>query len=206
MKILLIDHHNLFRDGLCHLLQNKSMGIDQILEADNFSAGLRQAEQHPDIILLEFYAPECDGLNAIKTLRRRFPLIPVVVVSSEEDSKIVSQALRYGASGYVCKSSSGSVLLNAMELVLAGSIYVPMQFLQQKRKMDDIQISDNVELTHRQRQVLSLLHKGSSNKQIATELNLMEGTVKAHVAAIFQALQVNRRTEAVQVAKQRKLF
>jgi len=205
MKVLLIDHHQLFREGLCHVLQKMPMGVDQILEAGSFSAGLKLAEQLPDIIFLELCSPECDGVKAVKTLHLHFPLIPLIILSGEENAAIVSHALRHGASGYVCKSSSGTILLSAMESVLAGNTYVPVPFLQTTRSANERLNADNenVELTRRQQQVLFLLHKGYSNKRIAREINLMEGTVKIHVAAIFQTLQVNKRTAAVQVAKQR---
>ena len=215
MKILLIDHHELFREGLCHVLKKMPTRVDQILEAGNFLAGLKQAEQHPDLILLELNTPDCEGALSVNILRRNFPLIPVVVVSSEEDSSVISQALRYGASGYVCKSSSGSLLLGALDMALAGSIYVPIQYLHRNAKsveefkrQDDGRNSKNKisGLTSRQRQVLALLSEGRSNKEISVVMQLAEGTIKVHVSSVFQALRVNSRTEAVQVAKQMGVF
>jgi DNA-binding NarL/FixJ family response regulator len=215
MKILLIDHHELFREGLCHLLKKMPTTVERIFEAGNFLDGLKLAENHPDLILLELNAPECDSANSVKTLRQNFPRIPIVVVSSEENSNVIAEALRFGASGYFCKSSPGSLLLSALDLVLAGSIYVPMQFLQPAKisnehlwmKNGSYKSSRNsFGLTHRQSQVLALLSKGFNNKEIALEMQIAEGTAKVHVASLYQALRVNNRTEAVRIANCMNLF
>lgn len=211
MKILLIDHHELFREGLRHVLQSFPGGVAQILETGNFTVGLKLAEQRPDLILLELNSPQCRGAYSIGTLRQRFPLIPVVVVSSEEAPGVINQALSSGASGYVCKSSSSSTLFHALNLALTDSVYVPMQFLQRSGFADDKSIflrsrqrlsKAGSVLTKRQSQVLSFLIEGRSNKAISTVINLAEGTVKVHVSSLFQVLRVNNRIAAVQVAKQ----
>jgi DNA-binding NarL/FixJ family response regulator len=215
MKILLIDHHELFREGLCHLLKKMETTVEQIFEAGNFLDGLKLAENHPDLILLELNAPECDSANAVKTLRQNFPRIPVVVVSSEENSTVIAEALRFGASGYFCKSSPGSLLLSALDLVMAGSIYVPMQFLQpEKLPIEHLRMQkgsytasrNSYGLTHRQSQVLDLLINGLNNKEIAKEMQIAEGTAKVHVSSIYQTLRVNNRTEAVRIAKRMNLI
>lgn len=211
MKILLIDHHELFREGLRHVLQNFPGGVAQILETGNFSAGLKLAEQRPDLILLELNSPQCRGIYSINTLHQRFPLIPVVVVSSEEAQGVINQALSSGARGYVCKSASSSTLFHALNLALTGSIYVPTQFLRQSELVGGKNLflrsrqhaSKTVSvLTKRQSLVLSFLIEGRSNKEISSVIKLAEGTVKVHVSSLFQALRVNNRVEAVQVAKQ----
>lgn len=210
MKILAIDHHELFREGLGHVLQGLPGGGGQMMGAGEFFAGLSLMERRPDLVLLEVKTPGCDGVTAVKLLHQHYPLIPIVVLSSEEDVSIIKQALSYGASGYVCKSSSASILLGALRLALEGSIYVPLQFLRRNgmtsegRNMSGDSGNTGqgkVVLTKRQKQVLSLLIKGSSNKEIAEQINLTQGTVKVHVAALFQCLRVNKRTEAAEVAK-----
>lgn len=210
MKILAIDHHELFREGLGHVLQGLPGGGGQMMGAGEFFTGLVLMERRPDLVLLEVNTPGCDGAASVKLLHQRYPLIPIVVVSSEEGVSVIKQALSYGASGYVCKSSSASTLLRALRLALDGSIYVPMQFLQRNGKPSESRNlsgdsgntnHEKVILTKRQKQVLSLLIKGSSNKEIAEQINLTQGTVKVHVAALFQCLRVNKRTEAATVAK-----
>lgn len=205
MKILLIDHHELFREGLRYVLQKLHGEVDEILEAGDFHEGLNLAGRHPDLVLLELNVPGCEGAVSIKLFRRRFPNIPLVVVSSEEDCRVINKALNYGASGFVCKNSSGAILLGALRLALEGSIYVPPQYFPHPvmaAGCGEWVDYKSYGLTERQRHVLGLLTAGLSNKEISETIHLAEGTVKVHVAAVFQVLQVRTRAEAVRVAKQ----
>lgn len=211
MKILLIDHHALFREGLSQILQQLPGGVGEILEAGNFTDGLNLAGRHPDLdlALLELKSPGCDGAISIKFFRQCYPHIPVVVVSSEEGYLATNKALRNGASGFVSKRSSVSALLDTLNLVLSGNVYVPPQFLQKsgmaaRNNLDKIkgQHADKHGLTARQVEVLEYLTAGLSNKGIAEKINLAEGTTKTHIAAIYRILRVNNRIEAMRVAKQ----
>lgn len=211
MKILIIDNHTLFRDGLCHLLQQSSMGFKEILEANNFQSGMTLTEQHPDLgmVLLEIKTPGCIGSTSIERFSQCYPDIPLVVVSSEEYGDVIHDTLSKGASGFVCKSSTSAILLNALMYVIAGGVYIPPQMI----RPTGITFIDNTgnhyppttaanHLTVRQEQVLHYLVDGLSNKEISLKLNLAEGTIKVHVAAIFQALRVNNRAQAKKVAEQ----
>lgn len=212
MKILLADDHNLFREGMRYVLQQLPEQLD-ILEASNFPDALKQAEQHPelDLALLDLNMPGSEGPISVKFFHQRFPQIPVVVVSGEDGRSNMEKVMSYGAMGFVCKSASAPVMLSALNLVLAGGVYVPPQLLQQSQS-PTASVSDHVDkrslhtneygLTARQMQVLSHLAEGMSNKQIAHVVNLAEGTVKIHVAAVYQVLRVNSRMEAVRVAEQ----
>jgi DNA-binding NarL/FixJ family response regulator len=202
MKILLIDHHELFRAGLSHVLRKLPTGIGELFEADDWEAGLRRVEQHPDLdlVLLELNAHGCNGANSVKYFRERYPRIPLVVVSGEEDFHVIHKVLNYGASGFVGKSAPETTLLSALKQVFAGDIYVPKQMLQHLSGIE------NYRLTKRQTQILECLAEGLSNKAISERLNLSEGTVKVHLAAVYQALRVRSRTEAVQVASHHGLL
>jgi len=213
MKILLIDHHVLFREGLCQILQQVPGGVVEIIEAGNFTDGLNLAGQHPDLdlTLLELNSPGCDGAISIKFFRQCYPHIPVVVVSSEDGHLATNKALSNGASGFVSKKSTVSVLLDTLNLVLSGNVYVPPQFLQKsgmatwnKNNLNGAgsQNAGKHGLTARQIEVLGYLAAGISNKEIAEKINLAEGTTKAHIAAIYRILRVNNRIEAMRVAKQ----
>ncbi len=213
MKILLIDHHALFRDGLRQILRQMPEGIDEIFEAGDFAEGLLLAGQHPDLdlALLELNSPGSEGAISVRLFRQHHPHIPLMVVSGEENFHAIVNALNYGASGYVCKSSDGKTLLSALDLVLSGSIYVPPQVLQRPGipvrskgdgKGNRRSTANEYGLTARQREILGYLVVGLSNKEIAVTTDLAEGTVKAHVAAMYQALRVRNRMEAVQVARQ----
>ena len=213
MKILLIDNHALFREGLRHVLQQLPGGVDEILEAGSFYDGLKLAGQHRDLnlALLELNTPGSEGAISVKLFRLRYPHIPLVVVSGEENRQVIQKALNYGASGFVSKGSTGPILLSALKLALSGSIYVPSQLLQQpgmtvenSNDRNDYRRfkANEYGLTARQLHILKYLATGLSNKKIAETIHLAEGTVKAHVAAVYQTLRVKNRMEAVRVANQ----
>ena len=213
MKILLIDGHVLFREGLHHLLRQLSDGAVEILEAMSFPEGLMLAKQHSDLslALLELKSPGCDGALSVKRFRKLYAHFPLVVLSSEEDSCVIKEVLNYGADGFVCKSSGGSTLLSALSSVLAGSVYVPKQLLhptatvsasENNGSKDHNSNNKDYGLTSRQMEVLRCLSAGLSNKEIASAIHLAEGTVKVHVAGLYQTLRVKNRMEATRVAKQ----
>ena len=213
MKILLIDGHALFREGLHHILQQLPDGVRKILEAENFHDGLNLTAQHPDLdlVLLEIKSPGSEGAISVKHFHKLYPRIPLVVLSSEEDYRVIKEVLNYGADGFVCKSSTGSTLLSALNLVLGGSLYVPQQLLHPTTTLDEnknivsrgrtSKAKIEFGLTSRQMDVLRCLAGGLSNKEIGETINLAEGTVKVHVAAVYQTLGVGKRIEAVQIAK-----
>jgi DNA-binding NarL/FixJ family response regulator len=211
MKILLVDDHALFREGLRYVLQQLSEPVET-LEAGNFPDGLKFAEEHPelDLALLDLNMPGSEGPVSIKYFHQRYPHIPVVVVSSEEDREIMEKVMDYGAMGYVCKNSSAQVVLGALNLILSGGVYVPPQIMrhtepsirheagqQDRRRLH----TNEYGLTARQMDVLGHLASGLSNKEIATAMCLAEGTVKIHIAAAYQILRVSNRMEAVRVAE-----
>lgn len=198
MKILLIDQHELFRDGLRYVLQQIPEGLNEMFEAGTWKEGLRCVERHPelDLVLLEPKVPGCGGVDSVRDFCKRYPRIPLVVVSGDEDFNSITDMLNCGASGFVGKSSTESMLLSALKLVLAGNIYVPPQVFQHHAS------NDEYHLTRRQAQVLECLAEGLSNKEISTRFHLAAGTVKAHVASIYQALRVGSRIDAVQIAHQ----
>lgn len=212
MKILLVDDHALFREGMCYVLQRLPETVE-ILEAGNFHAALKLAERHPDLdlALLDLNMPGSEGAVSIKFFHQRYPHIPVVVLSGEEGRGIVEKVMNDGARGFVCKSSPALVMLSALNLVLSGGVYVPSQILQQpdiavepeSDRKDGRSLNTNeYGLTTRQMEVLRHLAAGLSNKQIADTICLAEGTVKIHVAAVYQILRVSSRMEAVRVAEQ----
>ncbi|MGB7649786.1 MAG: response regulator transcription factor [Gallionella sp.] len=212
MKILLVDDHNLFREGMRYVLQQLQDGIE-IIEARNFVDALKQADLHPDLdlTLMDLNMPGSEGAVSVKFFHQRYPHIPLVIISGEEGRSLMEKVMGSGAMGFVCKSSTAPVMLSALNLVLAGGVYVPPQLLQhgdgvhdsEPERRDKRSINTNeYGLTARQMQVLKHLADGMSNKEIAREIALAEGTVKIHVAALYQTLRVNSRMEAVRVASQ----
>ena len=210
MKILLVDDHNLFREGMRYVLQQLQADIE-IFEASNFLDALKQADLHPelDLTLMDLNMPGSEGAVSVKFFHQRYPQIPLVIISGEEDRHMMEKVMGSGAMGFVCKSSTAPVMLSALHLVLAGGVYVPPQLLQhddsaqphEPERRDKRSLNTNeYGLTARQMQVLKYIAEGMSNKGIAREINLAEGTVKIHVAALYQTLRVNSRMEAVRVA------
>ncbi len=214
MKILIVDDHALFRDGMRYVLQQLADNCE-IMEASNFHEGLRLAELHPelDLALLDLNMPGSEGAISIKFFHQRYPHIPVVVVSGEEARATMEKVINAGAMGFVCKSSNAATMLGALQLVLSGGVFVPPQILLQPSLLPDFASEEERKdrrslntneygLTQRQMEVLKHLASGMSNKEIAGTIQLAEGTVKIHVAAVYQMLRVKNRMEAVQVAQQ----
>ncbi len=214
MKILIADDHRLIREGLKAQLAELD-GEVQILEAWDAATVWAAARGHPDLdlALLDLHMPGMNKAQSIAQLRESFPSLPVVVLSGDEDPLDVEEILRIGASGYIPKTTSGPVMINALRLVLAGGQYLPSLLLGERSALpaqtappalvrEEPQEKDGAALlSPRQREVMDLLADGLSNKIIAQRLDLTVGTVKSHVAQIFQVLGVNNRTAAVIAAR-----
>jgi len=211
MKILIADDHELFRDGLRHVLDDADTDSVVVEAADYTQAfAVAQEESDIDLVLLDLNMPGAvwvDGLRRMKELVG--PLVPVVILSADSNRHSVLQAVNAGASGYIPKTSSSRVMLSAIKLVMSGGVYLPPALLDDRTLMEvgrtpatSYDVDGAAFLTPRQREVLTLLGQGKSNKEIARVLHLAEGTVKLHVTAILKALKVNNRTRAVVVAAQ----
>lgn len=205
MKILIADDHELFRDGLRLVLSE--LGPDlRIIEAAGYDETLEVAnrEEDLDLVLLDLVMPGMPWSEGLGALKRRLPKVPVVILSASEDRRLVLEAVRLGASGFIPKTSSSKVMLSALRLVMSGGVYLPPALIDESgvssRDTDPALSLDATPLTPRQREVLALLGQGKSNKEIARILNLSEGTVKLHVTAILKALNVSNRTGAVVAA------
>lgn len=208
MKILIADDHELFRDGLRHVLEQLGDGLT-VLEAADYHQALDVAESQTDIdiVLMDLAMPGMPWGEGLQSLRERLSTnVPIIVLSASDDRRHVLQAVNLGAAGFIPKTSSSRVMLSALKLVMSGGVYLPPALLEQTSASaayaDSPGAPFGVEngasfLTPRQREVLTLLGQGKSNKEIARVLQLAEGTVKLHVTAILKALNVNNRTRAV---------
>lgn len=199
MRILLIDDHILFRDGLKYLLADLD-AAPEFLEADNCREGLELAAG-ADIVLLDLKLPDMHGLEALAAMREAAAAASVVVLSSEDDPGTIRAAIDAGAAGFIPKSSTQDVLIAALRLVLAGGSYLPPHLLDgMPAGRVPAAPAPAAALTHlsdRQREVLMCAVQGKANKVIARDLDISEATVKAHLSASFRALGVSNRTEAV---------
>ena len=193
MKILLVDDHALFRQGLRSLLLPLDVDLE-IDEAGTCAEALeRAATSRYDLVLLDLKMPGQSGLDALAALRAAIPDVPIVVLSGEDDPHTIRGAIESGAMGFIPKSSSHDLLIQALRLVLAKGVYLPALAL------------DGVDaklpgITPRQLDVLRYVIQGMPNKVIARELNISDWTVKQHVSDVLHRLNARNRTEAVYAA------
>lgn len=209
IKVLMVDDHALFRDGMRYVLQQLAEEVE-IIDCGNFPDGMKQAAENPDLdlALIDLHMPGGNGVLSIQEFHASNPSIPLVVVSGSDQREDIERAMEYGAMGFISKMSSSKIMLSALRMVMDGGVYLPPQLLHAAvekleptgvdRRTDRINKSG---LTLRQMETLQLLAEGLSNKEISMRMNLAEGTVKIHTAAIYQALRVNSRMEAVSVAR-----
>jgi len=197
MKFLLVDDHALFRQGL-RLLLTKLPGDHEFIEAEDceaaFAAALSRADL--DLILLDLALPGMDGLDGLTRLRELCPATPVALLSANENPQIIVNGLRRGARGFVPKSLSPGVMIAALQVILAGGTYAPATGVATRAVPAD----ESRALTARQREVLALLVRNLSNKEIAAALGTRVNTVRVHVAAILKTLGVDNRNDAARVA------
>jgi len=205
MKVLLIDDHVMFREGMKFLLSDLDETLE-LVEAGTLEAALSALEEHgADLILLDLMLPDTEGMAALRRIRADYAGIPLAVVSGVEDPAQIRELIEEGALGFVPKTSSSDVLIAALKLIIAGGVYLPPVALDyvppaqpdatRGQSLDEV-------LSSRQSAVLQKAIQGKPNKVIARELDIAEGTVKAHLSLAFRALGVNNRTEAVFAAAQ----
>lgn len=179
------------RAGLVQLLGARRPD-DEILEAASLDDACTLLHHRPGVglVLLDVHLPEQPPLQALHTLRRDHPLLPVLLMSGDDDPLLAARAIADGASGWVSKSADPDVLLTAMAQVLEGGCFRPPFLCHHLAAAPE-------RLTDRQLDVLQALVRGRSNKEIARELGMAEPTVKGHLVTIFRVLKVRNRSEAV---------
>jgi DNA-binding NarL/FixJ family response regulator len=196
MRILLIDDHALFRAGLALLLRELDPAVDA-MQAGSIAQALSLSAV-PDLVLLDLGLPGHTGIGALEEfLLQRTHAAPVVVLSGQEEPSVVRACIDAGAMGYVLKASDQRVLSAALDIVVAGSTYLPPAALATAEPGSPRLAALLPQLTKRQRDVLAHLVQGKPNKVIARELGISDLTVKSHVTALLRELGLSNRTEAV---------
>ncbi len=199
---IVADDHPLFRDALRQTVENAFPGA-RILEAGTLEEVAAAIDQNDDIdiILFDLNMPGTRAFSGLIYLRAQYPATPVCVVSASGDAATIRNAVAIGASGFVPKSASTDDIRTAIKAILAGGQWAPGGI---DLSLDDDPNADLIarlrSLTPQQVRVLMMLSEGLLNKQIAYELGVSEATIKAHVSAILQKLQVENRTKAVLAA------
>ncbi|MDD8022657.1 MAG: response regulator transcription factor [Paracoccaceae bacterium] len=209
---LIVEDHPLFCDALAMTLQAVA-GIETVAHADRLAAALEQLEAaeaaggRPDIIVLDLNLPDVNGLDGLMRLRQAAPDLPIVVVSSIDEPRVVRSAILAGAAGFVPKHSRRELFRAAFNAIARGEIFVPDSTGDTLAEGNGLSPQDEAirrlsQLTRQQANILEQICAGKMNKQIAFDLSIAETTVKAHVTAIMRKLGVYSRTQAVLLARE----
>lgn len=210
IKILIADDHKLFRQGLMGLMETREDLVEVVGEASTGREALQLVETlKPDIVLMDIYMPDLDGLQALKLIRERFPDVNVVMLTSSESDEHLYQAVQYGASGYLLKNLDASELFDLISGVARGEAAMTREMAARllknvARRTADPERGEDI-LTERELSVLRLVAVGASNQEIADRLSISINTAKSHIRSILEKLQLENRTQAANYAIQRGL-
>jgi DNA-binding NarL/FixJ family response regulator len=202
--VIVADDHPLFRTAIKEALQ-ASQGETTFLEASSFETlqKLVDEQQDVDLVLLDLHMPGVSGFAGLVYLCKRYPSVPVVIISANEDPLVIQRALDHGAAGFIPKSSNIQTITNAIHDILMGEIWAPetSQPNLPGKNVSELALAERMsQLTPQQFKVLMMVSQGLLNKQIAFDMGISEATVKAHVTAIMNKLGVSNRTQAVLAA------
>lgn len=211
LKIILIDDHTLFRAGLEGLLISR--GIEIAASVDNGEDCVDLVESiQPDVVLLDMRMPDINGIGVLKKLREHKLDMPIVMLTTSTDETDLVESLRAGAQGYLLKDMDPDALVIALRDIVAGKTVVAPDLapvlaraVQGKDGEQPVISGPFDELTPRETEILGLLAEGQSNKAIARNLGISDGTVKLHVKAILRKLNVHSRVEAAVMAVEKGL-
>jgi DNA-binding NarL/FixJ family response regulator len=197
-RIIIVDDHPLFRAALRQTLSggDPSIVVEEAGALAELNAAL-EADRDCDMVLLDLNMPGARGFSGLLLLRAQYPDVPVMIISAVDDASVMRRAFDLGAAGYLPKSVGPAQIRQAIETVLSGEVYVPADMAVAGPDEHSALMQRLASLTPQQVRVLMMLSDGLMNKQIAYELSISEATVKAHVSAILQKLDVDSRTQAV---------
>lgn len=211
MKYLIVDDHALVAGALTLLLEDRDPEADVHTAAtDDAALELVDREGDADLLILDLSLPGVTGTELMEEIVRRQPMLKILVVSGLADQESIMRVLQLGAAGFVPKSLDTELLSSAIDFVLKGGVYIPSKLLTESQKdgfftrtAARLKAPESAppHLTDRQLDVLAQLAKGAPIKRICRELDLSEGTVKTHVAAIYRSFGASNRTEALIAAR-----
>lgn len=211
IRVLLVDDHALFRKGLAGLLEKKK-DFKVVGEAQDGAEAVEKAQQlKPDVVLMDISMPGMDGIAATQKIRRDVPSSKIVMLTILEEDKKLFDAIKAGAHGYLIKNVSPHTLFETLRGVVHGEAAISRvtagKILSEfaVRAHEGFKASDEEQLGAREREVLQLLSKGLTNKEIGSALNIAENTVKNHIKSILEKLHLANRVQAATYALERKL-
>lgn len=210
MRVLLIDDHALFRMGLSELLQRR--GIEVVAALGDCTQGIQEVvDKQPDVVLLDMRMPQMTGLEVLRELKGRQQPMPIVILTTSRDEADVIEALQGGAQGYLLKDMEPDDLIGSLMDIVAGQTIVANELTMVLARAlrgdasETASVTTDIDnLTPREREILCLLADGQSNKVIARNLGISDGTVKLHVKAILRKLKIHSRVEAAVIAVEHK--
>lgn len=211
MKYLIVDDHALITGALSLMLEDRDPEAEVHTAATAREAlDLVNREGDADLLILDLSMPDVTGTELMEEIVRMQPMLKILVVSGLADQESIMRVLQLGATGFVPKSLDTEMLGNAIDFVLKGGVFIPSKLLTESQRVGFFtrtaahlksSAEEPVHLTERQKDVLALLAQGAPIKRICRELDLSEGTVKTHVAAIYRAFGASNRTEALLAAR-----
>lgn len=208
IKVLLVDDHQLFRVGIANLLK-KNEDIEVVGQAANGLEAVQIAsEVIPDVILMDLQMPEYDGIEATKAITKMLPETKVLMLTVCDGDDELFQAIKNGAQGYLLKNSSGEALLQGIRQIVIGeaplSPTIATKMLKEFKKHYEVENEVTHEklkdVTEREKEILTLISNGFSNRQIAEQLNIAENTVKNHIRNVMQKLHIQNRVQLATLA------
>ena len=205
-KLLIVDDHTVVRRGI-EMIISTEPGLDVIGEAkDGQEAFNKVKDLQPDIVLMDLNMPKVNGVEAIMKIKEGSPKTKVLVLTAYIDNENVSAAMKAGADGYTLKEVDSDILIGAIRSISQGGMPLHPQaarfLFQGEPKPAEPALTEEINLTDRELNVLELITQGLNNRKIAEELNLSIGTIKIHVSNILSKLGVSSRTEAAVKATQ----
>lgn len=211
MKVMLVDDHSLFLEGLQYLLE--TYGIEVSGKAKDGNEAIAMAHLlKPDIILMDIRMPECDGLDAVRHIKEELPNIKIIMLTTSEEDDDLFNAIRYGASGYLLKDTDAKKLVECLKEVQRGEMPLSqglatklvMEF-KRGNKGDDI-TQEKTDLTERHLEILELIARGLTYKEVGECLGITERTVKYHISRLLDILHLEKKSQAISYAVKKGLI
>lgn len=206
IRVMLVDDHTMVRRGLVTFLKIFD-DLQLAGEAENGADAIQRcAETRPDVVLMDMLMPGMDGVSTTRAIRQQFPMVQVIALTSFKEGKLIQNALEAGAIGYLLKDVTADELARAIRAAHAGRATLSPEATQALVQTANQSPAPGLDLTEREREVLTLMIEGLNNTQIAGRLTVSPSTIKSHVSNILSKLGVASRTEAVTLALRNNLF
>lgn len=212
-RALIVDDHPIVRDALVSSLVTLSV-LDEVNSCTSFGELRKELLQDPNyqLLILDLSLTDISGSGGMILIREHYPEIPILVFSASDSLDVIAECFEHGVQGFVSKNTSMQVLITAIQLVLAGSVYIPPSAASLMgfeplpfEEFDSAPTEQEIHFTPKQKQVFEQLMQGVPNKVISRRLKLAEGTVKAHLHSIYQILGVHNRAQAILKAQRLKI-